>query len=303
MEKSLKQTIKQITYNHLKEYKSFVFGQNLTGVGWVGGTLPKLYEKDGIIELPTSDVASGGFVTGAGLMGKKPIYIIRYQGFNWFNCIFIINYACKSKAIWKIPCPIFIRGMSNEGSIGPVAGSSQLSLFYKMPGIKIVSPMNSKEYKDSYQEFIKNDDVMYVSEHRESYEHSFDLSNKYEKNPDFILMPISVTRLEAEKARLKLLEIGIKIGIVHIVWLKPFKLTKKIINYLNTAKKRIIVLDNDFVDGIPRTIAHKISLKINKKVEVMGLEDKTAGHHKNVDNLPPSSKKIINNIKRLKKLI
>lgn len=303
MAKALKETIKDITYTHLKKYKSFVFGQNLTGVGWVGGTLPKLYEKDGVIELPTSDVASGGFVTGAGLMGKRPIYIIRYQGFNWFNCIFIINYACKSKSIWKISCPIFIRGMSNEGSIGPVAGSSQLSIFYKMPGIKIVSPMTSNEYKKAYEKFIKNDDVMYVSEHRESYNRTVNLLNKYDRNPDFILMPISVTRFEAEKARIKLLEIGIKVGVVHIVWLKPFKLSKKIVNYLNTVKKRIIVLDNDFVDGIPRTIAHQISLKVNKKVEVMGLENKTAGHHKNVDNLPPSYKKIINNIKRLKKSI
>ena len=103
MAKTLKDIIKEITYYHLKKNKSYVFGQSLTGVGWVAGTLPKLYEKDGVIELPTSDVAAGGFVTGAGLMKKRPFYIIRYQGFNWFNCIFIINYACKSREIWKIP--------------------------------------------------------------------------------------------------------------------------------------------------------------------------------------------------------
>ena len=51
MEKLLKDTIKEITFNHLKKNKSQVFGQNLTGVGWVAGTLPKLYEKDGVIEL------------------------------------------------------------------------------------------------------------------------------------------------------------------------------------------------------------------------------------------------------------
>ena len=114
MGKELREVIKTITSKHLKKYKSFVFGQNLTGVGCVAGTLPKLYEKDGIIELPTSDVSAGGFVTGSALMKKRPIYIIRYQGFNWFNCIFIINYACKSKEILKIPAPMFIRGMSQE---------------------------------------------------------------------------------------------------------------------------------------------------------------------------------------------
>ena len=41
------------------------FGQCLTAVGWVGGTLPELYEEDGMVEVTTADVANGGFVVGA----------------------------------------------------------------------------------------------------------------------------------------------------------------------------------------------------------------------------------------------
>ena len=151
MGKELRDIIKDITKNHLKKNKSQVFGQNLTGVGWVAGTLPKLFEKDGVIELPMADVAGGGIVTGSALMGKRPIYIIRYQGYNWFNCIFIVNYACKSNEIWKIPCPMLIRGIASEGSIGPVAGSAHISIIYKMPGLKIFSPMTSMEYKRIYE--------------------------------------------------------------------------------------------------------------------------------------------------------
>ena len=168
MGKTLRQTIKEITLKHLKKSKGQVFGQNLTSVGWVAGTLPQLYEKDGVIELPMADVAGGGIVTGSALTGKRPIYIIRYQGYNWFNCIFIINYACKSKELWKIPAPIFIRGIASEGSIGPVSGSSHISMFYKMPGIKIFSPMTNKEYEKVYKEFMKGNDVFYISEHRKS---------------------------------------------------------------------------------------------------------------------------------------
>ena len=79
MEISLREIIKKITVKHLKKNKSQLFGQNLTGVGWVDNTLPKLFEKDGVIELPMADVAGGGIVTGSGLMGKRPIYIIRYH--------------------------------------------------------------------------------------------------------------------------------------------------------------------------------------------------------------------------------
>ena len=292
MGKELREIIKNITALHLKKYKSYVFGQNLTGVGWVAGTLPKLYEKDGIIELPTSDVAAGGFITGAALMKKKPIYIIRYQGFNWFNCIFIINYACKSKAIWKIPAPMLIRGMSLEGSIGPVAGSSQISIFYKMPGIKIVSPMSPFEYEKAYHSFEKNDDVYYFSEHRESYNRIKKFSNIFFEKSDIVLLPISVTRFDAELVQKKMTENGYKISIFHIVWLKPLKLTKKLINTINSSKHGAIILDNDFEDGIPSIIAGKIQKLINKKIYTLGLKHKTAGHHSKVDNLPPKQSQI-----------
>ena len=69
-------------------------------------------------------VADGGFVVGAALMNSKPIYVIRYQGFNWYNCPMIVNYACKSKEIWKVPRTNFCKRNWNEGGIGPAAGSS-----------------------------------------------------------------------------------------------------------------------------------------------------------------------------------
>ena len=287
MVKPLRETIKDITFKHLKKNKSQVFGQNLVDVGWVAGTLPKLFEKDGVIELPMADVAGGGIVTGSALVGKRPIYIIRYQGYNWFNCTFIINYACKSKEIWKIPAPMFIRGISSEGSIGPVAGSSHISLFFKMPGIRIFSPMTNNEYKKIYNEFMKKDDVLYISEHRASYSNKKEFKNIVKNNLDFILMPISVTRFSAEKALNSLSKLGFKVGIIHLVNLKPFNLKKEWINAIKTSKHGVLMTDNDYKDGILRTLAHKIIEKTNKKVQVMGLDDKSAGHHMNVDNLPP----------------
>ena len=86
MAKTLRETIKNIIKLHLKKKRGKVFGQCLTAVGWVGGTLPEMYEKDGMIEISMADVADGGFVVGAALMNSRPIYVIRYQGFNWYNC-------------------------------------------------------------------------------------------------------------------------------------------------------------------------------------------------------------------------
>ena len=159
MAKTVRETIKKVVRTHLTQKNGLAFGQCLSAVGWVGGTLPELYEKDGMIELSMADVAGGGIVVGSALAGRRPFYIIRYQGFNWYNAPIIVNYACKSKEIWKVPCPIFIRSIAMEGGIGPVAGSSHHSLYYRMPGVKIIAPMTPKEYEMAYEEFMEKDDV------------------------------------------------------------------------------------------------------------------------------------------------
>ena len=290
MEKTVRETIKEI---------GFVFGQCLTAVGWVGGTLPELYEEDGMIEVPTSDVANGGFVVGAGLKGIRPIYVVRYQGFQWYNAPIIINYACKSKEMWGIPCPIFIRSIAMEGAIGPVAGSSHHSLYQRMPGSKIISPMTPNEYQYAYDEFMKDDDVSYICEHRRSYDNNKEMQNVIKENADFTLFPISVTRFDAEKARLILEEQGYRINIIHQLWIKPFEFKDEWKKALNDSKYGGMVLDDDYEEGVASSIAHTMMISANKKVHTMGLDHRTAGFHPDVDNLPPTPDAIVNRVKSI----
>lgn len=299
MEETVRETIKSIVRQHLTERNGQAFGQCLTAVGWVGGTLPELYEKDGMIELPMADVAGGGIVVGAGLMGRRPMYIIRYQGFNWYNSPIIANYACKSKEIWKRPCPIFIRSIAMEGSIGPVAGSSHHSLYYRMPGIKIASPMTPGEYREVYKSFMDNDDVLYVSEHRGSYDNTKELSDVLYDKSDIVLFPISITRFEAVKAQEILKQHGVKASIIHQLWLKPFIFQDSWKTILKNSEYGGIVIDDDYETGVAKNIAHDIMLETNKKIHTLGLEDKTAGFDKSVDNLPPSAEKIVEKVLKI----
>ena len=299
MEKTVRETIKETSRNHIKKNNSLIFGQCLSAVGWVGGTVPELTEKEGLVELSMADVANGGIVAGAGLSNRRPIYVIRYQGFNWFNASIILNYACKSKEIWNVPCPIFIRGIAMEGSIGPVAGSSQHSIYYKMPGIKIISPMTPKEYLIAYNDFMKNDEVMYVSEHRGSYTNTKELDDYLDGDLDLILFPISITRFEAYKAKIELEKEGYKIGIANILWIKPFSIKKDWEQAVLKSKFGGIVLDDDYTDGVASNLAYQLIKKTKKNFEVMGLKDRSAGFSKTTDNLPPSCKEIIIKCKEL----
>ena len=299
MEKTVREIIKETIFRHLKEQNGLVFGQCLSAVGWVGGTIPELTEKDGIVELSMADVSNGGIVTGAGLSKRRPIYVIRYQGFNWFNASIILNYACKSKELWDVPCPIFIRGIAMEGSIGPGAGSSHHSIYYRMPGIKIISPMTPKEYLLAYDYFMKNEDVLYVSEHRGSYDNKEELPDFISDNLDLILFPISITRFEAKKAKIELEKQGFKIGIANVLWIKPFKINKDWEKAIINSKYGGIVLDDDYTDGVGSNLAYEIMKITGKKIETMGLKDRSAGFSKTTDNLPPNCSEIVEKVKTI----
>ena len=141
---------------------------------------------------------------------------------------------------------------------------------------------------------MKDDCVYYISEHRKSYNYNIELRDHKPKNPDVILFANSVTRFEVPK----ILEHfskqrKIKLAILHIRQLKPFLISNKTIEYINSSKKGVLITDNDYADGLPRILAGKISEKTNKKCYILGLKNKTAGHHSKVDNLPPSYKDII----------
>ena len=294
---NLRETIKQIVKDHLEKEQGLVMGQCLTAVGWVGGTLPEIYEDGGMVELSMSDVAGGGFAVGVALSGRKAMYVIRYQGFNWFNAPIIVNYACKSKEIWNRPCPLFVRSIAMEGGIGPVAGSSHHSIYYRMPGIKIYSPMSPNEYKITYKDFIKGDDVFYVSEHRGSYDNSEDLLDINYDNPHYVLFPISITRFNAIQASNELIKEGIRVSVYHIFIVKPFTPSDLSIENLTNSLYGGCVIDDDYPDGISKSLANDLSNLTGSRVEALGLEVRSAGFAKAVDNIPPDVNRIISKVK------
>ena len=168
-----------------------------------------------------------------------------------------------------------------------------------MPGIKIIAPMTPKEYKYAYEKFMMEDDVYYVSEHRGSYDNDSELSDIAIDNCDIVLFPISITRFEAEKARVKLEDKGIKTSIFHQLWIKPFDIKNQWLSTLKKSKYGGLVLDDDYEDGVSRSLAHTLMLKSGKNIYTLGLDNKTAGFHNNVDNLPPSADKIVKKILKI----
>ena len=300
MATTVRDTIKEITRKHLSEDLGKCYGQCLTAVGWVGGTLPEMYEEDGMVEFSMADVAGGAIATGIALAGGRPIYVVRYQGFQWYNLVSIVNYAAKSKEIWNRPCPIFVRSIAMEGGVGPVAGSSHHSLAHRMPGIKVISPMTPGEYKYAYDCFMNDDEPYYVSEHRKSYDNTEELENIILPKADFTIFPISITRLEMKKLVELAEQENIYLNIIHQLWIKPFNIPFSWKLALDNSRFGGLVTDDDYVEGTASSIANELSLATGKRVWTLGLEPRTAGFHPSVDNLPPTAEKIINKLKQIK---
>lgn len=290
--------IKRLSLEHINNGNK-LFGQCLTAVGWVGGTIPEIPEHRNIIELSMADVAGGGIAVGASLFGHRPIYVVRYQGFLWYNIISIVNYAAKSKFLWGVECPLIVRAIAMEGKIGPVAGSSHCSLAYRMPGIRIVSPMTPREYEECWRVTLEVTDPTIISEHRKSYGVNYETPKIIPANPLINLFTISATRFEALQA---IKESNDSIGFVPIVNIKPLSNKNELISMTQKAILGSIIIDDDYTDGIAKAIAYDLMHEAKKPVYVLGLKNETAGFSDATDNLPPTAKEILQEIERIKKI-
>lgn len=284
MGQTLREVIRETTATHLNA-GHLVMGECLSAVGWVGGTLP---ERSDMTELPMADVANSGFAVGAALSGRRPIYVVRYQGFQHFNAAIVVNYAAKSKALWGVPCPLLVRSIAMEGGIGPVAGSSHHSLYHRMPGVKVLAPMTPGEWRAAYEEFMMGDDVVYLSEHRKSYDTRGEFSPWFGPRPDVVLFPISITRFAAEEAAVDLSVEDASVMVCHVWRIKPFAPSPGDLEDLRRSRYGGIVIDDDYADGTAKALAHDLHDLTGARMRVLGLKDRTAGFAPRFDNLPPN---------------
>jgi pyruvate/2-oxoglutarate/acetoin dehydrogenase E1 component len=300
MGRTVAEVIRETTREHLTSRRGLFFAQCVSAVGWIGGTVPQLSEAEGIVELSLADVTNAGIVVGAALAGRRPIYTVRYQGFMWYNAAPIVNYAAKSKSVWGVPCPLFLRAIAMEGNgIGPVASASQHGLIMRMPGMPICAPMSPNEWTEAWDWFMRHDDPLYVSEHRRSFAIDYEFENRLDSDADITLFPISAARLNAIDAAAILRQEGIRCNIVHLVWLKPFTVSDEMVRSVRHTQVGLVI-DSDFEIGGPsRSIAYDLMHASGTPVFALGLEDRTAGVAASLDNPTPTPETIVRAVRKL----
>lgn len=299
MGRTLAETIRESTRHHLKQHNGLLFGQCVTAVGWIGGTVPELTEEEGIVELSMADIAGAGVAVGAALMGRRPIFVIRYQGFMWYNAAPILNYAAKSRDMWDVACPLFVRSIAMEGSIGPVASSSHHGMVIRMPGMPVIAPMTSGEWLQAWNWFLRHDDPLYVSEHRRSFPIDYEMEDDINGPADLTIVAISAARLNAMDAIEILRHEGIRCHLIHALWLKPFAITPNMRESLCRSGLGLVI-DSDFeLAAAGRSLAYDLMHATGTAVHALGLEDRSAGFAKQHDNGTPTPEQIATRVRHI----
>lgn len=294
-QKTLAETIKEVTRRHLEEHNGLLLGESISAVGWVNNTVPNV---KGIVELPMTDVAGAGIAVGAALVGRRPIFVIRFQDFLILNGSPLIFFAAKTKELHGKSAPVFVRAIASEG-LGPVHSGVLHSVFMHFPGFLVCSPMTPKEYEEAWDAFMKNDDPMICSEHRLSYQNTEELADITVKDAKVTIYAVSCARFEAVKAAEGLKKEGIACNLVHLMWLKPFKLTGRLLAPLNDSKLGLVVDPGHEITGAARSIAYELSQATGHPVKALGINDRTKCLCPPLKNASPDAEAIIRTVKEM----
>lgn len=272
-----------------------LLGESISAVGWVNNTVP---DSKGIVELPMTDVAGSGIAVGAALVGRRPIFVVRFQDFLILNGSPLIFYAAKVKELHGGSAPVFVRAIASEG-LGPVHSGVLHGIFMHFPGFRVASPMTPKEYEEVWADYMSNDDPFIVSEHRSSYSNTMELEDVMTKDADITLYAISSTRFEAMKAAKTLAGEGIRCNVVHIVWLKPFIVDTRITGPIKNSRLGMVIDPGHETAGASQALAYNISDATGFRVKALGLHDRTKCLHPPLQNRAPDAKRICDAVREL----
>ncbi len=281
---TLADTIRSALAKHLADGRA-VLGQN------IGTTGESVCVPPGAAELPTSDCSNSGVVCGYALAGRKPCYVIRYAPFGWYNLCSIVNYAAKSSAIWKTPCPIFVRGIASEGSVGPVASGPMHSQVMRMPGIRVYAPMTPAEWTEAWEWFLTHDEPVYCSEQRASWKVDGPRHPRVGCFADVSIVGIGGTAWwNAFQASL----------VCSCDCLYAYRLKPLAVEGVESLRSRVLVVDSDYPTcGAAEHVAQRLHELTGARVWTLGLEDRTAGFSAATDNLTPTAEQIVAKVREI----
>ena len=285
---SLRETIKEIMRKHLEENNGILLGECVSDPGGVAGTIP---DSKNVLDLPMTETAGADFAVGCAIVGRRPVFVTRFQDFMLMNGSPIIAFAAVYPQMANIPAPVFVRALANDG-FDATHSNVLHSIFMHFPGINVCAPVSPGEYQSVWDTFIKSDIPMYCSEYRDTFDNTEELHDEMDSRAQINVFGVSVCRMHIRAAKKILEDQGIAINIIDVLWLKPFDAWRHGA-VLQTVPLGVVVDPGHTICGASESLAYQMMMAYpGSRVETLGIEDQIKTTNPNCMNAIPSPQKI-----------
>ncbi len=241
-----------------RDGRVYAMGQGVDDPGGMFGSTLDLHKKYGghrVFDMPLNEEGTVGMAIGSAMAGMRPVSIHNRPDFLLMAMDQIVNHASKWSYMFagQVPIPLVIRACIGRGwGSGAQHSQALQSLFFHVPGLRIVMPTSPYDAKGLLITSIADNNPVLFFEQRWLYKHTGYVPEEVYSIPfgqavikrqgtDVTIVAVSHMVTEALRAAEKLATKGIDVEIIDPRTLKPLdELT-----ILNSIKKtgRLLVAD------------------------------------------------------------
>jgi len=216
----------------------YAMGQGVDDPGGMFGSTLDLHKKYGsarVFDMPLDEEATVGMAIGSAMAGMRPVSIHNRPDFLLMAMDQIVNHAAKWSYMFagQVSIPLVIRSCIGRGW-GSAAQHSQAlqSLFFHVPGLKIVMPSSAYDAKGLLITSIADNNPVMFFEQRWLYKHTGYVPQEVYSVPfgkgvikregsDVTIVAVSHMLVESLRAAEELAQKGISVEVIDPRTLKP----------------------------------------------------------------------------------
>jgi pyruvate/2-oxoglutarate/acetoin dehydrogenase E1 component len=155
-----------------RDEQVFIIGEDVGVYGGAFGVTLGMVEEFGeerVIDTPISELGIAGAITGAALVGMRPVGEIMFMDFTTIAMEQLVNQAAKMRFMFggMIKVPFVLRTPAGSGTGAAAQHSQSLeNWFVHVPGLKVVMPSTPYDVKGLLLSSIRDDNPVIFVEHK-----------------------------------------------------------------------------------------------------------------------------------------
>jgi pyruvate dehydrogenase E1 component beta subunit len=221
-----------------RDERVFLIGEDVGVYGGAFGVTLGMVEEFGeerVIDTPISELGIAGAITGAALVGMRPVGEIMFMDFTTIAMEQLVNQAAKMRFMFggTIKVPFVLRTPAGSGTGAAAQHSQSLeNWFVHVPGLKVVMPSTPYDVKGLLLSSIRDDNPVIFVEHKllyktkgpvpeEAYTVPLGTAEVKREGRDLTIVATSIMVKRSLEAAAQLAQEGIEVEVVDPRTLKP----------------------------------------------------------------------------------